>query len=107
MMSRQETEPGIAWIKFNSVEELFRFLNLVTRYEPGVDILYNRIYNQRTETMSVREWEYQLNLMDMFEGQEEQTIDGLACFDATVGAYFPTADIAGLLQRLQALNHAG
>ena len=106
VMSCQETEPGIAWIEFPGVEALFRFLNLVTRYESGVDTLYNRIRYQLTGSMSAPVWEYQLNLMDIFEGQEEQTSDGLTCFEATVGAYFTVTDIPVLLQRLQAFNDA-
>ena len=106
MMCCQEVEPGIAWIEFTSVEELFHFLNLVTRYEPGVDTRYNRIDHQLTGPMSAPVWEYQLNLTDIFEGQEEQVIGGLVCFDATVGVYFPTTDIPVLLQRLQAFNNA-
>ncbi|NQT40161.1 MAG: hypothetical protein HQ581_21900 [Planctomycetes bacterium] len=104
VMSCQEVEPEVAWIEFPSIEELFRFLNLITRYEPGVDTLYNRILHQLTGPMSAPAWEYQLNLMDIFEGQEEQIIDGLACFDAMAGVYFPTSDIPVLLQRLRALN---
>lgn len=106
MMSCQEVEPGIAWIAFPAVEELFHFLNLVTRYEPEVDTLYNRIHHQRTGPMSAPVWDYQLNLMDIFEGQEEQTSDGLVCFHATVGVRFPTTDIPVLFQRLQAVDHA-
>ena len=106
-MSCQETEPGIAWIEFPGIEALFRFLNLVTRYESGVDTLYNRIRYQLTGPMSAPVWEYQLNLMDLFEGQEEQTNDGLTYFDATVGVYFPATDIPVLLERLQAINNAG
>jgi len=105
-MSCQEMDPGIAWIEFPSVEELFRFLNMVTRYEPGVDTLYNRINHQRTGPMSAPVWEYQLNLMDIFEGQEEQVIDGLVCFEGMASVYFPTTDIPVLLQRLQAFNNA-
>lgn len=106
MMCCQEVEPGIAWIEFPSVEELFRFLNLVTRYEAGIDTLYNRINHQRTGPMSAPVWEYRLDLMDIFEGQEEQVIDGLACFEGMASVFFPTTDIPVLLQRLQAVNAA-
>lgn len=105
-MSCQELEPEVAWIEFPSIEELFRFLNVTTRYEPGVDTLYNRILDQLTGPMSAPTWEYQLHLMDIFEGQEEQIVDGLACFDAMVSVYFPTTDIPVVLQRLQAFNNA-
>ena len=104
LMSCQETEPGIAWIEFDSIPELLRFLDLITTYEPGVDTLYNRIHHQLTGPMSAPTWEYQLNLMDMFEGQEEQLIDQRACFDATVGVYFPQTDIPRLVDCLESFN---
>jgi hypothetical protein len=106
MMCCQEVDPGIAWIEFESVEELYRFLNLVAHYEPGVDTLYNRIYDERVGPASAAAWQYQLNLMDIFEDQEEQTVYGLACFTATVGLCFPVTDIPVLLERLEALNNA-
>lgn len=106
MMSCQETEPGISWIEFDSAEETLRFLNLIARYEPGVDTLYNRIHDQRTGPMSAPVWEYQFNLMDVFDGVEGPVTDGMSDFDATVGVYFPTTDIPVLLQRLEAFNNA-
>ncbi len=106
MMSCQEVEPGIAWIEFDAVNELLRFLSLVTIYEPGVDTLYNRINHQRLGQMSAPEWWYRFSLMDIFEGQEEQVVEKEACFDATVGVYFPTTDIPLLVQRLEAFNNS-
>ncbi|MFO1045241.1 MAG: hypothetical protein U0941_25980 [Planctomycetaceae bacterium] len=60
MMSCQEVSPGIAWIEFPEVEELLRFLNIVTRYEPEADTLYNRICHQVVGPTSRPHWEYQL-----------------------------------------------
>lgn len=105
-MSCQETEPGISWIEFPGVAELLEFLNLVTRYEEGADTLYNRINYQLTGQLSAPTWFYQLNLLDIFEGQVEQTVDGNSCLEATVGVYFPSTDIPVLLERLKKFNAA-
>jgi hypothetical protein len=104
MMSCQETQPETAWVEFVSVEETLRFLNLVTHFESGVDTLYNRIFHRRSGPMAAPVWEYQLNLLDIFEEQEEQIIDGIACFEATAGVDFPRSDISVLLERLRAVN---
>ena len=102
MTSCQEFKPGISYIEFDSVDGLLRFLNLVTHYEPGIDTLYNRIFHQDTAS----KWEYQLSLLDIYEGKEESMVDGLACFRATVGVYFPTSDIPVLLHRFEEANKA-
>jgi len=102
MMSCQEFKPGIAWIEFDSVDGLLRFLNIITRYEQGIDTLYNRIYYQDTAS----KWEYELSVMDVYDGKEESMVNGLACFRATVGVYFPTSDIPVLLHRLEESNKA-
>jgi len=67
MMSCQEVEPGIAWIEFPAVEELLRCLNLVTRFEPGVNTFYHRIHHQLVGPMSAPVWEYRFDLSDIFE----------------------------------------
>ncbi|MFO1045411.1 MAG: hypothetical protein U0941_26835 [Planctomycetaceae bacterium] len=104
MMSCQEVSPGIAWIEFPDVEELLRFLNRVTPYEPGIDTLYNRICHQIVDPTSRPHWEYHLNLWDMFQGQEEQRDHGEVSFFATVGVYFPKLEITLLIERLRFFN---
>lgn len=104
MMSCEEVSPGIAWIEFPEVEELVQFLNIVTRYEPGADTLYNRICSQVVGPMSTAPWEYAFNLSDIFDGQEEQLNDGAVSFFASVGVYFPTSEIALLIERLRSPN---
>lgn len=107
-MSCQETDPGIAWIDFDSMDDLQRFLNLVTRYEPGADTLYNRITYQLSGDVSSDYWIYQVNWMDLNEEEEEeqeQEQEGRACGDeaflvATIGVYFPVTDIPVLLDRM-------
>lgn len=103
-MSCQETEPGIAWIEFASVEHLCRFLNAAVYHERESDSLYKR--SQQLGSGSTPMWEYTFNLMDIFEGQQEHLNGGLACFEATVGAFFPQSDILVLLERLKAFNSA-
>src|SRR6266568_2282062 len=56
MMSCQETEPGIAWIEFDSVDDLRKWLNIVAEYEEGVDTLYNRVNYRLAATTSVPLW---------------------------------------------------
>lgn len=103
MMSCQETAPGIAWIEFDSVDDLASFLNIVARYEPGVDTLYNRINYQLTGEMSAPLWEYQLNPMDI---NECDSYEGATDIEFTVGVYFPTSDIPMILDRLSEVEKA-
>lgn len=105
MMSCQEVSPGIAWIAFAGVSETLRFLNIVARFEPGIDTLYNRINCNLAGTKSAPDWEYQFNLFDTNSGQEEQISQGRAFFGAFVSIYFPTTDIPVLIDRLQEFNN--
>ena len=61
LMSCQETDPGRAWIEFEEVEHLARFLGVVTRYEAGADALYNRVAHEWSGDATVPGWHYQLN----------------------------------------------
>jgi len=97
-MSCQEVEPGIAWIEFASVSDLIEFLNCVADYEPGVDTLYNRINYRLTGATSAPVWEYQLNPLDVSEGDERQPPPD---FLFTAGLYFPRCDLPTLLTRLK------
>ena len=106
LMSCQEVSPGIAWIDFPDVQELLRFLDLVTWYEDGIDTFYNRVTGQRVGFMSIPPWEYQFHLLDIFEDREV-LMDGMGRFEASVGVYFPIPDIAELIARLQARNALG
>lgn len=98
-MSCQETSPGIAWIEFDSLDDLQRFLNIVARYEPGTDTLYSRIHYD-LNPLFAGAWEYQLNFIDL---NELDDFSGETFFDFTVGAYFPVTDIPLLLDRLNEL----
>lgn len=104
MMCCQEVAPGIGWIEFPSVEDLLRFLNIVTVYEPGVDTLYNRIRHDLAGTTSSPEWEFQFNLLDICDTGESRSGGERVCFEPTVGAYFPASDIPLLIERLQEFN---
>lgn len=104
MMSCQETEPGIAWVEFDSVDELVKFLNIVAEHGEGKDTLYNRVTHQSTDSL-LPCWEYQLNLMD---GGLDPDIngghEGPSDFFATVGVYFPDKDLPVLIRKLAAWN---
>ena len=103
-MSCQETESGIAWIEFDSMDDFLRFLNIVTRFEAGADTLYNRIDFQLTGDISKPLWRYQVNLLDL-EADEPGRADGnMAYFQATIGLYFPHEDLPIILERIQAHN---
>ena len=104
MMSCQETNPGFAWIEFDSPEDLLRFLNLVTEHEVGIDVLYNRVNPQLRGDQSLPSWEFLVNFLDLCEDTEEQADFGIVDFEMTIGAYFPHADIPILLARLQSFN---
>jgi len=106
MMSCQETEPGIAWIEFDSPADILRFLNLVLWYEDGPDSLYARANWQRFAPTPPGSWEYQFNLVDILEDQEEQTVEGFVFLDSTVGLYFPRSDIPELHGRLMGRNQS-
>ncbi|MEN6494310.1 MAG: hypothetical protein ABFD16_08460 [Thermoguttaceae bacterium] len=96
-MCCQETRPGIAWIEFESLDDLRDFVNIVAHYEDGVDTLYNRINYQMTGEMSAPEWEYQLNLTDLNECNSHE---GATDIEFTVGVYFPISDISVILNRV-------
>lgn len=104
MMCCQETDPGIAWIEFDSIDDLMRFLNLVVWYESEPDSLYARVNSQRFAGTQAGCWEFQFNLMDILEDQQEQTEDGLAGFVPTIGVYFPKSDISEMYTRLIAFS---
>jgi hypothetical protein len=102
MMSCQETEPDIAWIEFNTVEDFERFLNLVADYEEGVDTLYNRINNQLTGALSAPCWEYQVNVFDCgFKPGDDNPRLGPADFHVTISVYFPHCDLPTILARMK------
>jgi hypothetical protein len=107
IMSCQETEPGIAWIEFDSVADLIRFLNVVAQYEEGVDTLYNRINRRRVGPTSTSCWEFQLNLLDCgFSPQDDDRYEGPADFLVSVGVYFPQGDLPVLVRRMKHHNSA-
>lgn len=105
MMSCQETESGIAWIKFDSMDDFLRFLNIVAKYQEGANTLYNRINYQLTGDISKPLWEYNITLHDIESAAEERRqVGGIVDFDVTVGLYFPREDMSIIFERIQAHN---
>ena len=101
MMSCQEADPGIAWIEFDDMEHVQKFLNLVADYEEGADTLYNRItHDLITSTSATPMWEYQLNPLDCGGDEEGRRQDRDCDFIFTVGVYIPHADLPVVLDRL-------
>ena len=104
VMSCQETDPGQAWIEFEEVGHLVRFLDIVTRYETGADTLFNRVAHEWSGDTSVPSWEYQLNPLE-FGGCGGDDRPGRPCaFAFTVGVYIPHADLPVVQERLERYN---
>jgi len=86
MMCCQETDAGIAWIEFDSMDDFLRFLNIVVKYEEGANTLYNRVNYQLTGDISEPLWEYHVNLLDIESAAKRRRQDGeVVDFHATVG----------------------
>ena len=105
MMCCQETDAGIAWIEFDSMDDFLQFINIVVKYEEGANTLYNRVNYQLTGDISKPLWEYHVDLLDI-EAAAERRRDGRekADFDATVGISFPRVDLPIIFERIQAFN---
>ena len=106
MMSCQETEPGIAWVAFDTIDDLKLFRDMVVWFEDDEQSLYARANSPRFGYSVESPWEYQLNIIDCFEDQPEQTEDDCASFEFWVGLYFPQSDIPELVERLTAFASA-
>jgi hypothetical protein len=86
VMSCEETEPGIAWIEFEEVDDLICFLNIVSVFEAGADSLYNRISGRLVSPKnSLPIWEYQLNLLDCaVDGDDNHVVGTRSAFLSSV-----------------------
>lgn len=104
VMSCQNCFEGCAWIEFDSAEELTRFFGMIVYYEPHENSLYRRITRTQRDLDAELSWEFELHVHDMFEDQPEQIEYGIACYFASVGAYFPRSDIQELHRRLSVFN---
>ncbi len=103
MMSCQETEPGMAWIEFEELDDLQQFLNLVSAYEKGADTMYNRITQELlTSPSATPNWVYQLNPLDCGGDDENDHRSNRGCdIIFSVGVYIPHADLPVVLDRLR------
>ncbi|MGB4707084.1 MAG: hypothetical protein WBH28_01370 [Fuerstiella sp.] len=86
--------------RFDSIEDLSRFLDLAVSFDDTPDSLYSRVNWQRFDHVPDRSWDFQFNLVDILQGREEQENNGTCWFVATIGVYFPQSDIETLTQRL-------
>jgi hypothetical protein len=102
-MCCQETEPGMAWVEFDSVQGLVRFLNIVGKYEEGSDTLYNRMSFRQAGTTSAPDWWYSINVWDCAFDDDTGYV-GPTDFDVTVGINFPHCDLPVLLKRMKGHN---
>ena len=105
IMCCQEVQDGIAWIEFESIRDMLKFLNLTVNFDGDhKDSLYNRVYTQNLSGTLLPDWEYQINLMDIGEHDPDRQVGGNVLFEATVGIYFPQHDISHLLKQLSEIN---
>ena len=104
-MSCQETEIGIAWIEFDSVDDLSKFVNIVISYDVHPDSPYNRIeWNSNHLGAALPDWEFRFNLMDITDPDSTRIVGGKVDFVPAVGAYFPHEDIDMMVAKLREYN---
>jgi hypothetical protein len=105
LMSCQETDPGFAWIEFEELDHLGRFLSLVAVHKDGADTMYNRIAHARNGPSATPPWEYRLNPLDCGGDGTDDRRPGRKCdFLFTVGVYIPHADLPAVRDRLERHN---
>ena len=111
--SCEENRPGIVWIEFACVAEAEAFLNIVARYEEGVDTLYNRIRLAWSHYDGIipGAWEYDVLPMDysvdqrfLKDGSIEESSTGPSEFLFSMSIRFPKEDYQILLERMSAFN---
>jgi len=111
--SCQENRPGIIWIAFFSVLDAEAFLNIVARYEEGIDTLYNRIRQAWTHYHGgiPGAWEYDVLPTDfsvdqhfLEDGSIDETCTGPSEFIFTMSVRFPKRDYPILLKRMKEYN---
>ncbi|MDB5306859.1 MAG: hypothetical protein JWO38_1061, partial [Gemmataceae bacterium] len=105
MMSCQETMPGLAWIEFERVHELQRFLDVVAVFEDEADSMYSRISHDRYDPAGIEHWDYLLSPLDCgggLNGDDEE--DRSVAITFTAGVYIPHPDLPTVLTRLQQHN---
>lgn len=110
--SCQENQPGIAWIEFLTAEDAAAFLDLVARYEEGVDTLYNRInhrwdWTDENKPLSAPFWKYDVHPIDAGiveeltdEGTMSEEHMGVNKFYFSVSIRFPRTDLPRILERV-------
>jgi hypothetical protein len=109
----EENRPGIIWIQFASVFEAEAFINIVARYEEGVDNLYNRIRQEwsRGDGIIPGAWEYDVHPIDysvdqrfLKDGSIEESSTGPSEFLFTMSIRLPKEDYPTLLERMKEYN---
>jgi hypothetical protein len=109
----EENRPGIMWIQFASVFEAEMFLNIVARYEEGVDNLYNRIRQEwsREDGIIPGAWVYDVYPTDFSVEQRflrcgciEERSTGPCEFSFSMSIRFPKGDYPVLLERMLEYN---
>ena len=104
-MSCQEVDKGIAWVEFESVDDLLKLVNIVISYDVDVNSPYNRIeWDRNLLGMTLPDWEFRFSVMDILADDAERIVGGEVLFEATVGAYFPHEDIELMVSKLREFN---
>jgi hypothetical protein len=110
--SCEENRPGWMWIRFAHVAAAEKFLDIVARYEEGMDTLYNRIRGwwQPDEGKLSGRWEYDALLVDLAveeterDGDIEELCAGPSDFVFSLSVRFPRSDFPTLLERMRRYN---
>jgi hypothetical protein len=101
MMSCQETDPGIAWIESEEINDLQRFLNIVATFEMSADTIYDRAVSHLCVPPQEGLWEYDVTPHDADGISVEDDQDGrLVDFYFSAGVYLPQSDLPSILVRL-------
>ena len=100
--SCQEEYRETAWIEFQFVDELEKFVNIVAEYDASGHSMYARIGGNGCSHAAAKSWSYALSPLDM--GNDGEDGARSVNFGFTARAYIPHHDIPILVERLAAYN---
>jgi hypothetical protein len=112
VLSCEDNPLGWVWIEFFHASDAEVFLDIVARFEHGVDTLYNRIRGAwRPEHGRIAGmWEYDVNPWDLAvdeteeDGEIEETCCGPSEFVFNLSVRFPRPDLPVVLTRMRRHN---
>lgn len=111
--SCQENRPGWVWIEFYDTSHAVAFINIVARYEEGIQTFYNRIRQAWVPREGELEeaWEYSVHPIDMAvydisvdDRYIEESCSGPSAFIFSLSIRFPRPDLPLILKRVRQHN---